>query len=124
MTNATQRPPTAKQLRYLRSLAAQRGESFSYPAFAAEASAEIERLKTAAAAATSSAASSVSKSAATWRAAAMRFGREFRDRRLRLGALALSARRDRGPILAAHGRPHRKICRRGGTFCPRRASCR
>ena len=45
MTNATQRPPSDKQLRYLRSLAAQRGESFSYPHSAAEASAEIERLK-------------------------------------------------------------------------------
>ncbi len=47
MTNAThtQRPPTSKQLRYLRNLSAQRGESFSYPHSAAEASAEIERLK-------------------------------------------------------------------------------
>ncbi len=45
MTNATQQPPSDKQLRYLRSLAAQRGESFSYPHSAAEASAEIERLK-------------------------------------------------------------------------------
>ncbi len=45
MTNATQQPPSAKQLRYLRSLAAQRGESFSYPHSAADASAEIERLK-------------------------------------------------------------------------------
>ena len=40
-----QSPATAKQLRYLRSLATQRGESFSYPRSAAEASAEIERLK-------------------------------------------------------------------------------
>lgn len=38
-------PATAKQLRYLRSLASQRGESFGYPNSAAEASAEIERLK-------------------------------------------------------------------------------
>jgi len=45
MTYATQRPPSDKQLRYLRSLAAQRGESFSYPHSAAEASTEIERLK-------------------------------------------------------------------------------
>jgi hypothetical protein len=37
--------PTAKQLRYLRSLALQRGESFTYPATAAQASAEIGRLK-------------------------------------------------------------------------------
>ena len=37
--------PTAKQLRYLRNLAMQRGESFAYPQSAAEASAEIERLK-------------------------------------------------------------------------------
>lgn len=37
--------PSAKQLRYLRSLAAQRGESFGYPCTSAEASAEIERLK-------------------------------------------------------------------------------
>ena len=45
MTNTTRRPPTVKQLRFLRSLAVQRGESFSYPHSAAEASAEIERLK-------------------------------------------------------------------------------
>ena len=45
MTNTTRRPPTAKQLRFLRSLAVQRGESFGYPHSAAEASAEIERLK-------------------------------------------------------------------------------
>lgn len=38
-------PPTAKQLRYLRSLALERGESFPYPRSRAEASAEIERLK-------------------------------------------------------------------------------
>jgi hypothetical protein len=37
--------PTSKQLRYLRSLAESRGESFAYPASAAQASAEIERLK-------------------------------------------------------------------------------
>jgi hypothetical protein len=37
--------PSAKQLRYLRSLAAQRGESFGYPLTSAEASAEIDRLK-------------------------------------------------------------------------------
>ncbi len=39
------KPPSAKQLRYLRSLATQRGESFCYPRTAAEASAEIARLK-------------------------------------------------------------------------------
>lgn len=38
------RSPSGKQMRYLRSLAAQRGESFVYPHTAAEASAEIERL--------------------------------------------------------------------------------
>lgn len=43
--SVTARPPSAKQMRYLRSLAAQRGESFAYPQTAAEASAEIERLK-------------------------------------------------------------------------------
>lgn len=37
--------PSAKQLRYLRNLALQRGESFTYPATAAQASAEIDRLK-------------------------------------------------------------------------------
>jgi len=37
--------PTSKQLRYLRSLAERCGESFTYPATAAQASAEIERLK-------------------------------------------------------------------------------
>lgn len=39
------RPASDKQLRYLRSLAIQRGESFTYPSTVAEASAEIERLK-------------------------------------------------------------------------------
>jgi hypothetical protein len=39
------RKPTSKQLRYLRSLAESRGESFAYPATRAQASAEIERLK-------------------------------------------------------------------------------
>jgi len=43
--SAHQSPASAKQLRYLRSLASQRGESFGYPRSAAEASAEIERLK-------------------------------------------------------------------------------
>lgn len=47
MTNSQPhlRKPSSKQLRYLRDLALQRGESFSYPATAAQASAEIERLK-------------------------------------------------------------------------------
>jgi hypothetical protein len=45
LTNPGHRPPTPKQLRFLRSLAAQRGESFAYPTTAAQASAEIERLK-------------------------------------------------------------------------------
>jgi hypothetical protein len=44
MTEET-KPATAKQLRYLRNLAETRGESFAYPRSAAEASAEIERLK-------------------------------------------------------------------------------
>jgi hypothetical protein len=43
--SVTARPPTAKQLRYLRTLAEQRGESFASPRTAAEASAEIKRLK-------------------------------------------------------------------------------
>jgi hypothetical protein len=43
--STTGKPPTAKQLRYLRNLAMQRGESFTYPRSAAEASAEIARLK-------------------------------------------------------------------------------
>jgi len=37
--------PSAKQLRYLRSLAERCGESFTYPASAGQASAEINRLK-------------------------------------------------------------------------------
>jgi hypothetical protein len=37
--------PSAKELRYLRNLALQRGESFTYPSTAAQASAEIDRLK-------------------------------------------------------------------------------
>jgi hypothetical protein len=41
----TGKPPTKSQLRYLRSLAMQRGESFAYPQTATEASGEIERLK-------------------------------------------------------------------------------
>jgi hypothetical protein len=44
MTEKTN-PPTAKQLRYLRNLAETRGESFAYPQSAAQASAEIDRLK-------------------------------------------------------------------------------
>lgn len=43
-TADTSQSPSAKQLRYLKSLAAQRGESFTYPATSAEASAEIDRL--------------------------------------------------------------------------------
>jgi hypothetical protein len=42
---ASENPPTQKQLRYLRNLAEQRGESFAYPRSASEASAQIERLK-------------------------------------------------------------------------------
>lgn len=43
--SVTAKPPSARQMRYLRSLASQRGESFAFPRTAAEASAEIERLK-------------------------------------------------------------------------------
>ena len=47
MTNSLKRPdsPTAKQLRYLRDLAASRGQTFTYPHTAREASAEIDRLR-------------------------------------------------------------------------------
>jgi hypothetical protein len=47
MTNSQHhsREPSSKQLRYLRSLAERCGESFAYPASAAQASAEIDRLK-------------------------------------------------------------------------------
>ena len=40
--------PSAKQLAYLRSLAARTGQTFAYPRTAAHASAEIRRLKSAA----------------------------------------------------------------------------
>jgi hypothetical protein len=44
-TSATAaRTPTARQLAFLKDLAAQRGQSFAYPATAAEASREINRL--------------------------------------------------------------------------------
>lgn len=43
--STTAKPPSDKQLRYLRNLASQRGETFTHPATAAAASAEIERLK-------------------------------------------------------------------------------
>jgi hypothetical protein len=39
------RRPTPRQLRWLRRLAMQRGESFAYPQTAAQASAEIKRLE-------------------------------------------------------------------------------
>jgi hypothetical protein len=39
------KPPSAKQLRYLRDLATSRGQSFAYPSTSAEASREIERLR-------------------------------------------------------------------------------
>ncbi len=47
MTNSQQhlKKPSDKQLRYLQDLALQRGESFTYPTTAAQASAEIDRLK-------------------------------------------------------------------------------
>jgi hypothetical protein len=38
------RKPSAKQLRYLKDLAAAAGESFAYPSTFGEASAEIKRL--------------------------------------------------------------------------------
>ena len=41
---AAARKPTARQLAFLKDLAAQRGQSFAYPATAAEASREIKRL--------------------------------------------------------------------------------
>lgn len=44
MTDAD-RPPTARQLSFLRSLAERCGESFEYPQTAAQALAQIERLK-------------------------------------------------------------------------------
>jgi hypothetical protein len=37
--------PSAKQLRYLRELASQRGQTFRYPATRRQASSEISRLK-------------------------------------------------------------------------------
>jgi hypothetical protein len=42
---AAARKPTARQLAFLKDLAAQRGQSFAYPATAAEASREIHRLR-------------------------------------------------------------------------------
>jgi hypothetical protein len=44
-TSNSERPPTKKQLSYLRSLALSRGASFSPPKTRAQASAEIDRLK-------------------------------------------------------------------------------
>ena len=64
------RAPSAKQLRYLRGLAEQRGESFAYPQTAAEASAEIERLKSRRTGSRSIASSSASRSAGRWPSAA------------------------------------------------------
>ena len=40
-------PPTAKQLAYLRALANRAGQTFIYPRTRAQASREIERLRTA-----------------------------------------------------------------------------
>lgn len=47
MTDSQQhlKKPSSKQIRYLQDLALQRGESFVYPKTAAQASAEIGRLK-------------------------------------------------------------------------------
>ena len=47
MTNSQlhAKKPSPKQLRYLKDLAQKRGESFTYPTTAGQASAEIERLK-------------------------------------------------------------------------------
>jgi hypothetical protein len=42
--SADQNPATPRQLRYLRNLAMQRGESFAYPQSFAQADSEIERL--------------------------------------------------------------------------------
>jgi hypothetical protein len=41
---AAAQKPTARQFAFLKDLAAQRGQSFAYPATAAEASREIKRL--------------------------------------------------------------------------------
>jgi hypothetical protein len=41
---AAARKPTSRQLAFLKDLAAQRGQSFAYPATATEASHEIKRL--------------------------------------------------------------------------------
>lgn len=43
--NTEKRSPSQKQLRYLRNLAEQRGETFAYPHTSAEASSQIGRLK-------------------------------------------------------------------------------
>jgi len=43
--STTAKPPSDKQMRYLRNLAMQRGESFAYPQSFAQADREIERLK-------------------------------------------------------------------------------
>jgi hypothetical protein len=42
---AVARKPTARQLAYLKDLAAQRGQSFTYPTITAEASREIKRMR-------------------------------------------------------------------------------
>lgn len=44
-TSNSERPPSQRQLSYLRSLALARGESFSLPKTREQASAEIDRLK-------------------------------------------------------------------------------
>ncbi len=45
MTNSQPHPATSKQISYLKSLAERAGQTFAYPQSAAQASAEIERLK-------------------------------------------------------------------------------
>lgn len=45
MTNSHPHPPSSKQLSYLRSLAEQTGQTFTYPQSSSEASAEIKRLR-------------------------------------------------------------------------------
>jgi hypothetical protein len=45
-TGVTSAPPTARQLAYLKSLAAGAGQSFAWPPTRSQASREIRRLKT------------------------------------------------------------------------------
>ena len=88
------KPPSARQMRYLRNLATQRGESFAYPQTAAEASAEIERLKGRRRSSASRAPGGApGGQPGDGRPRRRRGGARLRDRRLRLlGAVEASAR--------------------------------